>query len=510
MGLLAATDHTLSLRLAHTLPDTRQVMLKWHYCWKFDEPIYRKRPMDRVLRSLLSMIAFVALVGVACNLSSSTPPATLAPEARQTDVPLPTLGYSTPSTNDQGTNAPVPTAAPPTGAYLYNMLNQVEAARLMNHIYALEGSYTRHVNSLSSETQGINAAYRYISSQFQAVQEQSRGNFVTFPHPFRSYTNFGGEVQEALVHNVVGVINGTQPNTPAIVIGAHYDSRTDDLSDATGYAPGADDNGSGVAALIEMARILSQVQPRATMIFVAFAAEEVNRQGSSAFVRDYLDAFGIEVKVMINLDTIGSVNDSLGKINDSQLRLFSAGPDDDSPSRQMARMIDFIGDNHQTDLEIVYLSEVDREGRYGDHMSFSEKGIPAVRFIEALEDNVNREGRDTSDKVEPHYLRKSTRTVLTVVMALSDGLDAPQNPVVREMPGGTRRVAWEPVDGATGYVVALRRAGETTFEQLFYADAGATRYECDCFTSALYESFAVAAINTESLMGPLSREVRLP
>src|SRR5690606_11302120 len=128
-----------------------------------------------------------------------------------------------------------------------------------------------------------------------------------------------------------------------------YDSRTDDLNDSTAFAPGADDNGSGVAAVLEIARVMSQLRPRTTMIFVLFSAEEVNRQGSKAFVRDYIQFYNIPVRVMINVDTVGSVNDPRGNVNDRELRIFSQGPDE-SPSRDMARMIDFMIENYSTDL----------------------------------------------------------------------------------------------------------------------------------------------------------------
>lgn len=454
------------------------------------------------------LVPFVGLVLGACSLTASneTSVATLMPQD-VTEEALPTLGYSTPNPSDAANNnGEIPTAAPPVGAYLYNTLNQVDANRLMNHVLTLESFGTRHVNSVQdSDSFGVGAAFRYLSAEFEKIQQESQGNLQTFNHPFRAFYNG----RETLQHNVVGIINGTEQNTPALLIGAHYDSRTNDLNDAT-VGPGADDNGSGTAALIEMARILSQRRPRTTMIFVAFAAEEVGRQGSIAFYRDYVQAFGINIRLMINIDTIGSNNDSRGNVNDSQIRMFSAGPNDESTSRQAARMLQFIADNHMTDLEIIMEDQVDREGRFGDHITFSDQGIPAVRFIEALEDTPNREGRDFSQYVEPDYLRRSTRTILTVVMALSDGLKAPQTPVVREMPNGSRRLVWQPVDGATGYVVALRRPGERVFGQVFNAPGSETAYECECFNSSRFLTIAVAAINQEGMMGPLSQEVYVP
>lgn len=449
-------------------------------------------------------ILLVALSG--CNLTTDDAPPTLMPQPRITDAPLPTLGYSTAVPGQEATATSNAVNTAPVGAQLYTLLNQVSADRMMTHIATLQGFHTRHVNSTQiSETEGIGAASRWAYNQFLAIQEESKGNFQAFTHPFTATYNGVQSSQQ----NIVGIINGTLPNTPAIVIGAHYDSRTDDLTDASAFAPGADDNGSGVAGIIEIARTLSKIRPRTTLIFVLFAAEEVNRQGSKAFVKDYIVGFNISVKVMINLDTIGSNNSPTGVTNDRELRIFSAPPEE-SQSRNMARMIDFIVDNYSTDLKLIFVEEIDREGRYGDHFSFHEIGIPAVRIIEALEDTPHREGRDTIDYVEPEYLRKSVRTLITMILALSDGMPAPSNVVLRDMNENIRRLVWEPVEGATGYIVALRRPGQATFEQQFPAAPDTTAFDCDCFNTSNYQSIAVAALNENGIMGPLSIEIRIP
>lgn len=452
--------------------------------------------------TLLSLLFVLLLSG--CNLGTPDDgPATIQPRIQSTDVPLPTLGYSTLAPQTGGSPVATPIGQV-SNAQLYTLLNQVTANSLLNTIQTLQNFTTRHVNSTQgSATTGIGAAANFLYSEFLKVQDASRGNFQAFLHPFTA--TYNGVVSNQ--NNIVGVINGTLPNTPAIVVGAHYDSRTDDLNDATSFAPGADDNGSGVAAVLELARVMSQIRPRATMIFVLFSAEEVNRQGSKAFVRDYIQYYQIPVRVMINVDTVGSVDDRFGNVNDRELRVFSQGPDT-SPSRDMARMIDFMTDNYSVDLKLQFVEEIDREGRFGDHFSFNEVGIPAVRIIEALEDTPHREGRDTIEYVEPEYLRKSVRTLATMILALSDGMPAPTEVVIRDTGNGVLRLVWQPVEGATGYLVALRRPGENTFEQQMNSSPGETAWDCDCF--ARFSGIAVAALNENGLMGPLSTEVTVP
>lgn len=462
--------------------------------------------MNKLLRNSFLTVVWISLVAVACNLgTTSEVPPTLAPLS--TAQPVSTLGYATLSPDAQAT----PTSStPPTplATTLYTMLNQVDETRLIYHIDTLQNFQTRHVNSAArTDGTGIDAAYEYLNAEFNKIQQESNSRFINHsPHPFTM--NFNGVATDQ--RNVFGVINGTEPGNSVIVIGAHYDSRTDDSTDATSAAPGADDNGSGVAAVLELARILSQYPSRASVIFALFAGEEQGNYGSKAFVEDYIKAYNIPVMVMMNLDTIGSNNDGKGNVNDREIRLF-ADPND-RPSRYMAEMIDFIADQTTTDLTVVLQDRIDREGRWGDHMSFYQAGYPAVRLIEALEDSGKREALDRIEWVEASYLKKSTRTILSITVALANGPHPPdpRNIVIRNTDAGMPRLVWEPVPGAVGYVVALRGLGDRTFDQVFSAPGTTTAYECDCFVSSRFQSLAIAAVNADGIMGPLSIEYAVP
>jgi hypothetical protein len=268
--------------------------------------------------------------------------------------------------------APLPINALPFvrgDAALVNLLDQVDGELLMGHVDALQNVATRHVNSPKNmPDQGIGAASRYIMSEFEAIRAQAP-HLAVFSQPF-SVTWAG---QTSQLENVIAVIPGTQPEAGAIIIGAHYDSRCADLNDASSYAPGANDNASGVAALLELARILGAAHHRVTIIFVAFSAEEIGRVGSTVFVRDYLQALDIPVSAMINLDMIGGSNGGGELINDGQIRLFSAGPDE-SPSRHLARAV-HLAAYHLLRLGNRRQDRADRWGRYGDHMSSVMQGM---------------------------------------------------------------------------------------------------------------------------------------
>lgn len=450
--------------------------------------------MKRHSLSLPLLGLWFLIVILACNLSSEPPP-TVVPRA--TATPPPTLGAATLAPNDL---PQVPTIAAVTNFELLNLLNQVESDRLMIHINSLENFGTRHVNSPTDRTDyGIGAAYNYIRSQFDTIRVRT-GNLVVFDYDFP--VTWAGI--QSRPRNVVAYIQGTEQGAGTIVIGAHYDSITTDPEDSTSLAPGANDNASGVAALIEMARILSVRQHKSTIMFVAFSAEEIGRKGSIAFANGYVRDRGIDVKAMINLDIIGSSTAPNGAVNDTQIRLYSVEPNE-SGSRQLARSIEFIGLTNGLELQILLQNRGDRENRFSDHLSFSDIGIPAVRFIEVAEDPRRQHNQmDTSDDIQPGYLAKSTRTVLAVVLSLADGLPAPRNIVLRDNGNGTRTLIWEEVPGAVSYVVAVRRPDSLIYDYNFPITTNSIVW--DKFVRSEFVGIVVAAKDANGLVGPPSAE----
>lgn len=440
------------------------------------------------------------LVLLACTLTTQPEP-TLVPRA--TSTPPPTIGYSTlaPDQYPQEATQLAPIPAQPDSTLL-SLINQVDADRMFVNIDALVGMRTRRVNSSGTGSgQGIDVAADYVLDQFNQIHNSSyQSNFSVGTNDFP--INF--DDTQSTGRNIIGVLQGSDVGGGVIVIGAHYDSISYNFTSSAAYAPGADDDASGIAALLEIARIMSQHHHRATIIFVAFSAEEIQRTGSKAFVTDYLQAKGININAMLNMDIIGSNTGPDGSINDKEIRVFSAG-DNSSRSRQLARALNLISVRLSPQMNIVVQDTVDRQGRYGDHMSFSDAGYPSVRFIEALEDfSRQHSDRDTIDDVQPNYLVKATQTILTCMTALADGPPAPQNISLRPADNGNRQLTWEKVPGAASYIVALRRPDGLIFSDYFET----TDYQAtwDKFVSSSYVSLAVAAVDSNGLMGPLSPE----
>ena len=447
----------------------------------------------RTHRNTIAILTGLTLLMLACNLgTSSSGPPTLAP--RPTPTPPATLGYAELAYVPDIGNAPVL----PADVEIFRIIDRVESDRLMFHISTLQNFYTRHAYSTqTSSTQGIGAARSYIADQLKTYLQFSGGNLYTFQVDFEAALE-GETIPQS---NIVAVIQGTEVGAGTIIVGAHYDSIGRPLDSGAAFAPGANDNGSGVAAILEIARIMSQKQYQSTIMFVLFAAEEVGRQGSRAFA-SWIHDSGTDVVGMINVDTIGNIHDRSQAINDRELRIFSAGPNETSVSRQMARMINFIGFNYGLELDLTVQDAIDRENRYGDHFSFSELGYPAIRLINAHEEKANGDPTDTIEYIEAGYLRQTTQSILAILTALADGLPPPRNITLRDQGNGLRTLVWEPVPEAASYVIALRRPGALIYEQQF--EVTHTSVPWDKFTR--YGGIAIAAKNVQGLVGPLSPE----
>ena len=213
------------------------------------------------------------------------------------------------------------------------------------------------------------------------------------------------------ITNVVATLKGTQPASAnrVYVVSGHYDSRCTGAIDATCDAPGADDDGSGVAAMMEMARVMAAHQFAATIKFMAVAGEEEGLYGSAFFAKN-AKAQGMDIEGMLNNDIIGSDTGDLGQKMPFTIRLFSEGvptaetPDQaanlqnvggesDSPARELARYVQEVAQNSATHMQIEQVFRRDRYLRGGDQISFLEQGYPAVRFTEPIE-NFDHEHQD--------------------------------------------------------------------------------------------------------------------
>jgi Peptidase family M28 len=450
----------------------------------------------RLLRFLSSFVALFALASLACN-ASAAPASTL--------IARPPTALPTP------TNTPIPPTPlafdpqRPLDKTMPNILDNVSQAELLADVNTLVSFKTRHVLSdRDSTTQGIGAAQRWLLAQFTEIQKaHAEKNILVETQPFA----FKWRVFDVEAENIILILPGVEAAAGTYVIGAHYDSISSDPFDGQMLAPGAVDNASGVAAMLQIAQIMAAREPRATLIFVAFAAEETGLQGSAAFVEDYLKAKNIGIRGMINIDMIGSEQGPGNETDSRTMRLFSAPPNN-SISRLMARTAAYQISLYVTDMVVNVQDAVDRPDRFGDHIPFSEAGFASVRFIQGTENSKRQHSpRDDLDHLTPDYLRRTTRAVLAHVLCIAEGLPPPVGIGLRR-DGTAESVGWSPVIGAAGYIVALRAAESVTFDRFIPIGADQPRSMPLTMLGA-YDVVAVAALDENGRVGPFSTELSL-
>ncbi len=362
---------------------------------------------------------------------------------------------------------------------------------------------TRHVLSASDDpTKGIEGARSFLLAQFSAIPAVHPLMISTEPVAI----TLNGI--SASPENVIVVQPGTDQSAGVIVIGAHYDTASStDISSGTAPAPGANENGSGVAALVEIARIMAAEPHRATLIYVAFTAEETGLQGSRTFIKKYLQMQTppITLRAVFNLDMIGSNTAPDGTLGADSVRVFSADPNE-SASRQLARQIQLAVGAYSDMPQVIIQSSEERGGHIGDQQAFSAAGDPAIRLIESVEDaSRQRTPRDTIDAIQPAYLMSVTRAALAAISLLADGPDAPRS-VSFHTDAISARLTWSPVTGASGYVIALRQTASLAFDQVIIV-SGVTQFSAPDL--AHFDAVALAALDSQGRMGALSPETPL-
>ena len=439
------------------------------------------------LKMWVGLLALAA-AALACNLPAARPQAAVPPPTPTGSPPL--VERPQHATPTAAVPAPTPTASPtpvilmpPAPApHLSALLDDVSAERLMQHVEALAAIHSRHFNSATADR-----AAQYIAGAMQAAGAAEV-----------EYVPFAAVVEDLRVPqvNVVGTLPGTDPDAGVVIVGAHYDSRNGDWLDGEIRAPGANDNASGVAALLEITRGLAAGERPMTVKLVAFAAEEVGAQGSRYYAQ-LTQTLETDVRAVLVLDMIGNAT---GPECEGSIRVFSAPPEA-SPSRVLARTVDVAGRLYLPEFVASVQPTIDRPGRYSDHVPFSDAGYPAVRFIEAVEDVTRQHSADDlPEHISPSYLRDATRLALASVASIAG---APPPPASLDV--DDTRLVWEPVKGAAGYVVALRHWDSLTYEQLAVTDSA--EFDLSVLEPGLFNAASVASISQDGLVGLFGPEL---
>ena len=382
------------------------------------------------------------------------------------------------------------------------MVDEVSSKNIEANIRRLVSFKTRHtLSDTTSKIEGSGAARNWIKAEMEKYASESGGRMTV---QFDTFTQPKGERIDNPVHlkNVLAILKGTDPTDSRVyIVSGHYDSRVTNVMNANAVEPGANDDASGTAVSMELARVMAKRSFPATIIFMAVVGEEQGLYGSSN-VAKRAKAEKWNVDAMLNNDIVGNTHGMETDLKDNRsVRVFSEGipsmaagnekqiaslialgGENDSPSRQLARYIKEIAERYVDQLDVKLIYRRDRYLRGGDHVPFLQQGFTAVRFTEMNED-FNRQHQDIRtekgidygdlpDFVDFNYVQKVARMNLSVLANLALAPAEPQNVgIVTSSLTNKTTLRWEaPVTGKkpTGYYVLMRETISPYWDKKFY------------------------------------------
>jgi Zn-dependent M28 family amino/carboxypeptidase len=343
---------------------------------------------------------------------------------------------------------------------------------------------TRHtLSSATDPKRGIGAARTWGAGEFQKISKAC-GGCLTVETIADRFT--GPRAPDGVeVVDVLAIQKGTGDPSQVVIVAGHIDSRVTDVMNITSDAPGANDNASGTALVIEAARVLAGEKFDGTIVYALLSGEEQGLWGGKLLAAT-AKARGWQVRAMLNNDIVGNTLGQNGQRVADRVRVFSEGirfsedgkanltrraigGEDDGPSRALAKKIDGIAKaDPAIGLDVFAVRRFDRFGRGGDHSPFLDLGFPAVRFSVGIE-NYDRQhqdlrtenGRvygDTVEGMDFPYLAKVTALNVATLRALADAPAAPASVSLDGALSMDTRVFWDAVPGAAAYKVYWRRA----------------------------------------------------
>ncbi len=387
-------------------------------------------------------------------------------------------------------------------AAIKQMVDEVSSKNIETIIRKLVSFKSRHtLGDTTSKTTGVGAARNWIKAEYERYASDSHGRmtiqFDTFTQPKSERVN-----SPVKLKNVLAILKGTDPKDNRVyIVSGHYDSRMSDVMDPNGDEPGANDDASGTAVSMELARVMAKRSFPATIIFMAVVGEEQGLYGST-HVAKRAKAENWNVDAMLNNDIVGNTHGMETDLKDNRsVRVFSEGVptaatgnakqiagliflggENDSPSRELARYIKETAERYVDQLDVKLIYRRDRYLRGGDHISFLQEGYTAVRFTEMNEDfarqhqNIRTENGvdygDLPDYVDFNYAQKVARMNLSVLANLASAPAEPQNVgVVTSGLTNRTQLKWDaPANGKkpAGYYVLMRETTSPYWEKKFY------------------------------------------
>lgn len=425
---------------------------------------------------------------------------------------------------------PGATGTPAPDPAIVRMLDGISADRIQRRIETLAGFGTRHTLSDPDDPKrGIGAARRWLKAEFEAISAAHGG---------RLQVAFDSYVQEPRrrvavpteVVNVVATLPGRNPDRMLVVSG-HYDSIPSDVNDPKADAPGANDDASGTAVVLELAEVMAEHEFDATIVFVAFAGEEQGLLGSTHFAQQ-ARAAGRTIEAMLTNDIVGNTEGGSGVRDNRTVRVFSegipaldsplagrlraVGGENDAPSRQLARYIEETARLYLLDFGVKLVFRSDRYLRGGDHLPFLAEGYPAVRLTEPNEaytrqhQNVRQQDGvafgDVPERVDFPYVARVARVNGAAIATLALAPPAPATAsLVTERLESDTTVRWSAVaaDDLAGYEVVWRDTTEPRWQRSRFVPADQTSLSLPGLSKDDWH-FGVRAIDRQGHRSPVT------
>ena len=378
-----------------------------------------------------------------------------------------------------------------TDTKIYDIINEISADRLQSDIQQLVNFGTRHtLSDTVSNTRGIGAARRWIKAEYEKISKDCGGCLEVYEH--RTLVKGDEKTRidkDTYVVNIYAVKRGTKyPNRYAIMTG-DIDSRVSDALNRVDDSPGANDNATGMAAAIELARVLSKHDFESSILMGGLSGEEQGLYGGR-FLAEKAQAEEWEIIGVLNNDMIGNIEGVDGVIDNRTFRIFSEpysvtesqqdlnrkrfyGGENDGISRQLARYVYEVTQTYLPEMNPMIVYRLDRFGRGGHHRPFNEAGFAGVRIMEAHE-NYNRQhqdlrtenGIDYGDVIEGvnfEYCRKLTGVNAATLASLAMAPPAPSSVKIGGIVEPSTQLTWEPVEGVAHYKVYWRYTTDVTW-----------------------------------------------
>jgi hypothetical protein len=411
-------------------------------------------------------------------------------------------------------------------AELQEIATAPSAARIAADIETLVGFGTRHtLSETQSQTRGIGAARRWIEDEFNRISTDCGGCLEVFTV---GDTVSGDRIPEPTeVVNVVAVLRGTQDPNRYVMMSGDIDSRVSDPLNAESDSPGANDNASGMAGVLEAARVLSNYRFAGSIAFVGLSGEEQGLYGGAILAKHAI-AQNWRIQAVINNDMIGNITGVNGVTNNSTARVFSEGTryvetaeearlrrfqggEVDSASRNIARYVDLMADKYINNLDVMMVYRLDRFGRGGHHRPFNEAGFPAVRIMETNENYTQQhqdlriengiEYGDTLEHVDFDYAAKLTALNAVVLAGMAWAPAPPSDVEIRGQVSPNTTLSWTPDERAAGYRVHWRLTTSPTWD--YSRDVG----KVDTFTldNVVIDNyfFGVSSLSADGVQSPV-------